>query len=66
MFIWRRSRPGPDGGWIKEEDIDYSNEIGVVYQDTLEAALANAKLWLDGLDFEMQFDPDAWEVSVSG
>lgn len=67
VFIWRRRRRGPDGVfWVHDEDIDYSNEIGVVYQDTLEAALANAKLWLDELDFEVQFDPEAWEVPVNG
>ena len=67
VFIWRRGRFGLNGSWLTEEsDMDYSNEIGLVYQPTLEAALANAKLWLDGLDFEAQFDPEAWGVSVSG
>lgn len=66
VFIWKRRRPGPDGDWIQEEDIDYSNEIGLFYQETVEAALANAKLWLDDLDFEVQFDPSAWEVPVNG
>lgn len=64
VFIWRRRRPGPDGTWIDEEEIDYSNEIGLFYQETLEATLANAKAWLDDLDFEAQFDPAAWEVPV--
>lgn len=66
VFIWRRRRPGPDGVWLHEEEIDYSNEIGVVYQDTIEAASANARLWLDDLDFEVQFDPAAWEVPANG
>ena len=26
VFIWKRRRPGPDGDWIQEEDIDYSND----------------------------------------
>lgn len=64
VFIWRRRRPAEDGTFIDEEEIDYSNEIGLFYQDTLEAALANAKAWLDDLDFEAQFDPTAWEVPV--
>ena len=66
VFIWRRRRPGPDGEWLQEEEIDYSNEIGLFYQETTEAALANAKLWLDDLDFEVQFDPSAWEVPANG
>jgi hypothetical protein len=66
VFIWRRRRPGPDGCWIEEEDMDYSNEIGLFYQETTEATLANAKLWLDDLDFEVQFDPEAWAVPVDG
>lgn len=65
VFMWRRRRPGPDRIWIHEEDIDYSNEIGVVYQDTVEAAAANVQLWLDDLDFEEQFDPEAWEVPAN-
>ena len=65
-FVWTRRRPGPDGETIVEEDIDYSNEIGLFYQPTLEAALANARHWLDELDFEFQFDPDAWEVPANG
>jgi len=64
VFIWRRRRPGPDGQEIHEEDIDYSNEIGLFYQETVEATLANAKAWLEDLDFEAQFDPEAWEVPV--
>lgn len=64
VFIWRRRRLGSDGCLVEEQDIDYSNEIGLFYQDTLEAALANAKAWLDDLDFEAQFDPTAWEVPV--
>ena len=66
VFLWKRRRPGPDGAWIEDEDIDYSNEIGLFYQPTLEAAEANAKLWLNDLDFEGQFDPAAWEVPVNG
>jgi hypothetical protein len=64
VFVWRRRRPAEDGTFIDEEEIDYSNEIGLFYQETLEAALANAKAWLDDLDFEAQFDPTAWEVPV--
>lgn len=66
VFIWRRRRPGEDGVMIEEEEIDYSNEIGLYYQPTTEAALANARLWLDDLDFEVQFDPAAWEVPANG
>lgn len=66
VFVWRRRRPGPEGEWIQEEDIDYSNEIGLFYVDSLEAALASAKFWLDELDFEVQFDPAAWEVPANG
>ena len=64
VFIWRRRRPAEDGTFIDEEEIDYSNEIGLFYQETVEAASANAKAWLDDLDFEAQFDPEAWEVPV--
>lgn len=69
VFLWSRQRPAPDDygpDWIYDEDIDYSNEIGVFYQPTLEAAEANAKHWLDELDFEEQFDPAAWEVPSDG
>lgn len=66
VFIWTRLRPGPDGESVADEDLDYCNEIGVLYQDTVEAALANAKHWLNELDFEQQFDPEAWEVPVNG
>lgn len=65
VFIWRRRRPGPTGDWIQEEEIDYSNEIGLFYQETVEATLANARAWLDDLDFEEQFDPEAWEVPAN-
>lgn len=66
VFIWRRRRPGPSGDWIEEEEVDYSNEIGVFYKDTVEDAMANVQLWLADLDFEAQFDPEAWEVPVGG
>lgn len=65
-FIWKRRRPGPDGDWIQEEEIDYSNEIGLFYQPTVEAALANARAWLDDLDFQFSLDPTAWEVPANG
>lgn len=66
VFIWSRRRPGPDGGWVVDSDMDYSNEIGVIYKDTIEEAAGNARLWLTELDFEEQFDPSAWEVPVNG
>lgn len=66
VFIWRRLRPGPNGDTIEEEDIDYSNEIGVFYQDSEEKAMQNAKRWLDDFDPEASLEPEAWEVPVNG
>lgn len=66
VFIWRRLRPGPDGDIIEEEDIDYSNEIGLFYQDSEEKAFHNAKRWLDDFDPEVSLEPEAWEVPVNG
>lgn len=66
VFLWNRRRPDPSGGWVVDTDMDYSNEIGVFYKDTIEEASANARLWLEELDFEAQFDPAAWEIPVNG
>lgn len=66
VFIWRRLRRLPNGEFLEEEDIDYSNEVGLFYQPDEESAMNNARLWLDDLDPEVSLDPEAWAVPVNG
>lgn len=61
MFIWDRQRPGPDGGMVAEQEIDYSNEVGKGYVQTLELAEGQCERFIAHLDFAEMFDPGAWE-----
>lgn len=65
VFIWRRQRPGINGDIIEEEEVDYSNEIGLFYQPDEKSAMANAQLWLDDLDAEVSLDPTSWEIPAN-
>jgi len=60
VFIWQRWSKDERGRWTKEEDVDYSNEIGLVYAKDLKEAEAQCKLFIDNLDFQTQFDPASW------
>jgi hypothetical protein len=61
VFLWDRERQAEDGSTIYDQDIDYSNEIGLFYQDTVAKAEDQCFIFLTNLDFEEHFDPAAWE-----
>ena len=58
-FFWDRERV-VDGITVYDEDVDYSNEIGLVYSVTLEDAEQQCRIFMENLDFGENFDPDAW------
>lgn len=60
VFIWQRWSKDEKGAWVKEEDVDYSNEIGLVYAKDLKEAEKQCKLFIENIDFASQFDPSAW------
>lgn len=61
VFLWDRERQAEDGSTVYDQDIDYSNEIGLWYQPTVEKAEEQCLIFLTNLDFEDHFDPAAWE-----
>ena len=61
VFLWDRERMAEDGTTVYDQDIDYSNEIGLYYQDTIEAAEEQCRIFVENLDFEDHFDPAAWK-----
>ena len=61
VFLWDRERMAEDGTTVYDQDIDYSNEIGLYYQDTIEAAEEQCRIFVENLDFEDHFDPSAWK-----
>lgn len=61
VFLWDRERQAEDGSTVYDQDIDYSNEIGLFYQPTVEKAEEQCLTFLTNLDFEDHFDPGAWE-----
>jgi hypothetical protein len=60
VFLWDRERIAEDGQTVYDEDIDYSNEVGLFYQPTVEKAEEQCLIFLTNLDFEAHFDPAAW------
>lgn len=58
VFLWERERL-VDGEIVKDEDIEYSNEIGVIYSATLEDAEQQCRIFIENLDFEQNFNPAA-------
>jgi hypothetical protein len=61
VFVWDRERIAEDGTTVYDEDLDYSNEIGLYYQDTIADAEEQCRIFVQNLDFDAQFDPGAWE-----
>jgi len=59
IFIWDRERIEA-GQTVYDQDIDYSNEIGLFYQPDVPAAEAQCRIFLENLDFGEHFDPAAW------
>ena len=60
VFLWNRERVAEDGTTVYDTDIDHSNEVGLYYQPTIEAAEEQCRIFLASLDFATNFDPDAW------
>lgn len=58
VFLWERERL-VDGEAVKDEDIEYSNEIGVIYSASLEDAEKQCEIFIENLDFEQNFNPAA-------
>lgn len=61
VFLWDRERQAEDGSTVYDQDIDYSNEIGLFYQPTLEKAEEQCYIFVQNLDFDDHFDPAAWQ-----
>lgn len=61
VFLWDRERQAEDGSTVYDTDIDYSNEIGLFYQPTLEKAEEQCFIFVQNLDFDDHFDPAAWQ-----
>ena len=59
IFIWDRERIEA-GQTVYDQDVDYSNEIGLFYQPDVPAAEAQCRIFLENLDFGEHFDPAAW------
>lgn len=60
VFLWDRERVAEDGTTVYDQDIDHSNEVGLYYQPTIEAAEEQCRIFIESLDFEANFDPAAW------
>jgi hypothetical protein len=61
VFLWDRETLAEDGTTVYDADIDYSNEVGLYYQASVEAAEEQCRLFVENLDFSHQFDPAAWK-----
>lgn len=61
VFLWDRERMAEDGSTVYDQDIDYSNEIGLYYSATLEDAEKQCEIFVENLDFSSHFDPTAWK-----
>lgn len=61
VFIWDRERIAEDGSTVYDEDLDYSDQVGLYYAKTIQDAEEQCRIFVDSLDFQTQFDPDAWE-----
>jgi len=60
VFLWDRERMAEDGSTVYDEDIDYSNEVGLYYSATLEDAEKQCQIFVENLNFATHFDPSAW------
>lgn len=60
VFLWDRERMAEDGSTVYDQDIDYSNEVGLFYSATLEDAEKQCEIFVENLDFATHFDPSAW------
>lgn len=60
VFLWDRERMAEDGTTVYDQDIDYSNEVGLFYSATLEDAEKQCQIFVENLDFDQHFDPAAW------
>lgn len=60
VFLWDRTRPGPDGTTVHDTEIDKSDEIGLFYSASLEDAEKQCRIFVENLDFQENFDPAAW------
>ena len=56
VFLWDRQ-----GVSFHDQDIDYSNEVGLFYQPTVAAAEEQCRIFIENLDFDAHFDPSAWQ-----
>lgn len=61
LFLWDRTRAAWDGTTSHETAIDHSNEVGLYYSPTVEAAEEQCRIFIESLDFEENFDPAAWK-----
>jgi hypothetical protein len=61
LFMWDRKRTAWDGTTTHETDIDHSNEVGLFYSPTVEAAEEQCRIFMESLDFDENFDPAAWK-----
>lgn len=60
VFLWDRTRPDADGQLVHDTSIDKSDEVGLYYATSLEAAEKQCEIFIESLDFEENFDPAAW------
>lgn len=60
VFLWDRERMAEDGSTVYDQDIDYSNEIGLFYQPDVARAEEQCRIFVENLDFGQHFDPSAW------
>lgn len=61
VFVWDRERMAEDGQTVYDEDIDYSNEVGLYYSATVADAEEQCRIFVANLDFAEHFDPGAWD-----
>ncbi len=60
VFLWDRERTAEDGSTVYDQDIDYSNEIGLFYVSTVAEAEEKCWYFIESLNFATHFDPAAW------
>lgn len=60
-FLWDRERMAEDGTTVYDEDMDYSNEIGLLYKKTIAEVEEQCRFFVNTLDFGKHFHPEAWE-----
>lgn len=55
VYVWDRTRNG-----VREIEYDRTDGLGEQYAPSLEAAEQKCEIFINSLDFEMNFDPAAW------